>query len=298
MTSNSPHARLDTLTAINVHDFLVAWGLDRLRFGQNLWRRLAWPAAKRFARELIAYDNAVGEGGLPHGGLLLLKRYVAGFQVAGTENIPPAGGALILSNHPGLSDTVALFAAIARADLRVITLDRPFLCALPNTAQRLFMLPDEAAGRMVRMRAIAHYLRQGGAVLTFPAGQIEPDPLVLPGAVESLQTWSESIGLFARLAPQTHIVAAIVSGVLTPAAQRNPIIQVQRDRQKREFLGATLQILWQGYRNNIVKVAFAPPLLAADLLAANPDPASVTAAVVEAARQLILHPPARWETIF
>ena len=290
--------QLNTLVDLNTQDFLIAWGLDQLRFGQNILRRLARPSASAFARELIVYDNAVGEGGLPRGGLVLLKRYTAGLRVAGREHIPEHGPVLILSNHPGLADTVALFAASARADLRVLGLDRPFLRALPNTARRMFLMPEDPAGRIAFIRAAANTLRKGGAILTFPAGQIEPDPLVLPGAVESLSNWSESTGVFARLAPETRIVTAIVSGVLSPKAQRNPLTKFGRDQKKREFLGATLQILWKGYRTNIVQVAFAPPLLAADLVAQNPDPAYVTAVVVQAARRLITDPPTRWETIF
>lgn len=291
-------SQLDTLVEINTHDFLDAWGLGRIHFGRDVLKALARPAARDFAREVIAFDESVGNGGLPRGGLMLTKRYTSGLRVAGRDNVPSGGPTLILSNHPGLSDTVALFAAIARTDLHVLALDRPFLCALPNTACHLFMLPDDIGSRPAVIRAAANYLRKGGALLTFPAGQIEPDPLVLPGAVESLKNWSESVGLFARLAPQTRIVAAIVSGVLSPEAQRNPIIRLRRDRTKREFLGATFQILWPPYRRNVVRVAFAPPLLAADLIAANPGPAHVTAAVVEAARQLITNPPSQWETIF
>lgn len=290
--------QLNTLTDLNTQDFLGAWGLDRLRFGQSLLRALSRPSAAAFARELIAYDDAVGEGGLPRGGLYLLRRYTAGLRVAGREHLPSSGAALILSNHPGLSDTVALFAAIARTDLRVLGLDRAFLRALPNTARQMFLMPDGAHGRIATIRAAANFLRKGGALLTFPAGQIEPDPLALPGAVESLSHWAESIGVFARLAPQTQIIAAIVSGVLSPEAQRNPIIHIQRDQKKREFLGATLQILWKGYRRNRVNVAFAKPLLASDLIAQNPDPAYVTASVVDLARQLITNPPSRWEIIF
>jgi hypothetical protein len=288
---------LDTLIAINTQDFVNAWGGDRLRIGQSLLRRLSRPAAEGFARQLLLYDDQVGLGGLPLGGLHLSKQYAAGLRVAGRQHIPAGGPLLVLSNHPGLADTVALFATIARPDLRVLALERAFLRALPNTAQRLFMLPDNVLHRRAMLREVGRYMEEGGAVLTFPAGQIEPDPLVLPGALESLDTWARSVGLFAKLAPQLRIVTAIVSGVLAPQAQRNPLIQFQRDRKKREFLGATLQILWKGYRTNIVHVAFSPPILAADFAAQNYDAGLVTAAVVSAARQLITHPPTEWETL-
>lgn len=289
---------LDDLIAINTQDFLDAWGLNQLPIGKRLLRWLARPSATTFARQLLAYDQAVGEGALQKGGLFLTRQYAGGLQVAGREHIPATGPILILSNHPGLTDTVALFTAIARPDLRVIALDRPFLRSLPNTASHLYLLPDDAPGRMSITRSVSNYLRKGGAVLTFPGGEIEPDPLVLPGAVESLATWSESVGLFARLVPQTKIIPAIISGVLSPAAQRHPLVQLRRDRKKREFLGATFQILWKPYRTNIVKVAFAPPLLASDLIAADPSPAYVTAQVTASARKLIEQPSTRWETVF
>ncbi len=291
-------SQLDTLSEINIQDFIAAAGLEGIRAGRGLLRRLLRPAAARFARDLIDYDREVAEGGLERGGLTLIHRYTTGLRVAGGEWVPRSGPALILANHPGLSDAVSLFVAIARPDLRLLALDRPFLRALPNTAARLFMLPDDPPGRLAMVRAAASYLRKGGALLTFPAGQIEPDPLALPGAAESLAHWSESVGVFARFAPQTQIVTAVVSGVLNPAAQRNPLIRMRKERKQREFLGATLQILWPPYRRNVVQVAFAPPLLASDLLAVDPDPAHVTWAVVEAARKLIEQPPGEWKTVF
>ena len=70
-----------------------------------------------------------------------------------------------------------------------------------------------------------------------PQGEIEPDPSVLPGAVESLHQWSESIGLFVRLAPEARIVPAIVSGVLSASAQCHLITRLRRRPEGRKRLG-------------------------------------------------------------
>jgi hypothetical protein len=288
---------LDALIDINTQDFVNAWGGHRLGPAQGLLRRISRPAAEAFAKQLLTYDAEVGKGGLPLGGVYLVKEYAAGLRVAGRQHIPPEGPLLVLSNHPGLADTVSLFTAINRTDLNVLALERAFLRALPNTAERLFMLPDDVLRRRTMLREVGKFMENGGAILTFPAGEIEPDPLVLPGAVESLETWARSVGLFAKMAPQLRIVTAIVSGVLNPDAQRSPLIQIQRNRKKREFLGATLQILWKRYRTNIVHVAFSPPMLAADFANVNYDAGAVTAAVVEAARALIDRPPGEWETV-
>jgi hypothetical protein len=286
---------LDALIEINTQDFVNAWGGQRLGPAQGLVRRISRPAAEAFAKQLMKYDAEVGKGGLPLGGVYLVREYAAGLRVAGRQHIPSEGPLLVLSNHPGLADTVALFTAINRTDLNVLALERAFLRALPNTAERLFMLPDDVLRRRTMLREVGKFMENGGAILTFPGGQIEPDPLVLPGAVESLETWARSVGLFAKMAPNLRIVTAIVSGVLNPDAQRNPLIQIQRDRKKREFLGATLQILWKRYRTNVVHVAFSPPLMAADFADVNYDAGAVTAAVVQAARALIVNPPTEWE---
>ena len=83
------------------------------------------------------------------------------------------------------------------------------------------------------------------------------------------------------------IVVAIVGAVLLAEAQRNPLTKLRRSKKHQELLGAALQIIWRPYQRNIVRVAFAPPLLAADLLKANPDPVEVTKVVTDEAKRLI-----------
>jgi 1-acyl-sn-glycerol-3-phosphate acyltransferase len=273
------------------------WGLNQARLGRRLLRALARPPSAEFARQMCAFDEAVAVGGLRAGGAMLCRRYAGGVRAAGLEHVPTEGPALILSNHPGLCDTVALFAAIPRRDLRVIALDRPFLRALPNTARHLDLLPDDANARAGVTRAVARYLRDGGAALTFPAGHIEPDPLTLPGAEASLDAWSESIGLFTRLVPQMTIVVAMVGGVYTPAALRNPLTGLRRRRADRELLAAALQLAWRPYQRNVIDVAFAAPLRAAGLLARDSDPVRITRAITDRARQVLVNWPAEWSTV-
>ena len=105
--------------------------------------------------------------------------------VEGVDRVPREGPVLVVSNHPGLADAVALFATMPRDDLRVIAAERPFLSALPNTSRALIPVPDTPTGRPGAVRVAARHLRRGGAVITFPGGKIEPDPAVLPGASEA-----------------------------------------------------------------------------------------------------------------
>jgi len=291
-------SQLDTLTEINIDDLLDSVGLtDKLR-GNRLLRGLCWPPARSFARLVAAFDRVVGERGLSVGSEWVLKQVTRKLEAAGRENVPASGPTLILSNHPGMADTISLFASVPRPDLRVIASDRPFLQALPGVSrQMIYVSTAENADKMSVIRAAVTHLRQGGAVLTFPAGAIEPDPAVAPGAIASLQKWSESIALFARLAPRTQIVPAIVSGVLSAAAQHHWLTHLRRTSRGREHMAAMLQIMFPAYQNVTVRVAFGPPLLAADLVAADPDPEAVTRAVTARARQLIESPSTSWETL-
>jgi hypothetical protein len=178
-----------------------------------------------------------------------------------------------------------------------VALERPFLKALPHTSRQLIFVPEAEAARMPVVRQVAAALRAGQAVLTFPAGEIEPDPAVLPGAVLSLEGWSESFAVFARLAPESQVLPAVVSGVLSPAAQRNPLTRLRRTRQDRERLAAMLQVMLPIYQGVEVRIAFGVPQPARALLAAHPDPADLRQVIVAQARRLMERPPAEWETV-
>lgn len=293
----STAAEFDTLVRLNTADIFDALGLGPQPRGRRLWAALVAPAARRFAREVVTFDALVAQHGLPAGAEWILRHFLRELQVAGRERLPAAGPLLILSNHPGMADTVALFVGLGRPDLRIVALERPFLKALPNVSRQLIFVPEDERARLPVVRAVAGALRAGQPVLTFPAGVIEPDPAVLPGASAALNRWSESVEVFARLAPQTLVVTAMVSGVLSPAAQRHPLVRVRRTAKDRERLAAMLQIMWPAYQGVRVRIAFGAPRRAADLLAAYPQPAALQAAIAAQARALIEQPPTEWQTV-
>jgi hypothetical protein len=236
-------SQLEALTQINVQDFLVSLGLENMRQGRRLVEALCWYPSLRFARQMIAYDQDVAENGLSAASRRALNNYVGGLEIVGAENLPAEGPLLVLSNHPGMTDTLALFASLPRPDLQIIAAVRPFLQNLYNVNPYLIYVPDDPAQRMGVVRSAVAHLRRAGAVLTFPAGKIEPDPASMPGAEESLAAWSESVAIFTRMVPETTIVVAIVSGVIWKAALEHPITRLRKDKEAQERLGATLQVL-------------------------------------------------------
>lgn len=262
----TPHARgrrVETLTRVCTDDLLAAFGLGGLRGPPRTILEAAFrPPARWLAGQVATYDEIVGRSGLAAGGAWALQRMARRVVVEGIENIPREGPLLVVSNHPGLADAVALFTVLTRPELRVVAAGRNFLSELPNTARALIPVSDGPNERVAAVRIAARHLKRGGVVLTFPAGRIEPDPAVLPGAAQALEAWSESVDLFARLVPGLTIVPAVVSGVLSRAALRNPLVYVRRSQRDREWLAATLQMLVPVLRNVTTRVQFGEPIRA------------------------------------
>lgn len=259
----SDHA-LEALTQINLDDLVSSFGVQNIAPLAWLIRRLFTGAARKFAHQILEFDALVGQSNLAQASRTIMqKRYVRDVRVHGSEHIPTTGAALFLSNHPGMADTISLFAAINRPDLKVIALHRPFLEALTNTTRQLFFIDSDPLRRMNAVRQAASHLRNGGSALTFPAGEIEPDPLVYSGALESLSKWTDSAGVFLRFAPQTRIIPVLVSGVIWEKTAHHWLTRLKRTRFEREKLAAALQLLaiiTRDARPTTVHVRFARPL--------------------------------------
>lgn len=271
-------AVLADLIWLNTADIFTAFGVARSAPLRGPLELLCRPPARRFARQLARLDALVGAEGLGTGGAWMAGQLRARLELRGPP--PPASGPLlILANHPGLLDAASIFAAIPRRDLRVLAADRPFLRALPNISAHLIAVGLGPAERTAAVREAARHLRGGGALLSFPAGQIEPDPCALPGAADSLATWSSSIDLFARIAKDAAIVPVIVGGVLAPSALSHPLTRLRRAPRDRQWLAAIIQLIWPRHFPTHVRVQIGRPIVAGR------DP--VSASVAAEARRLI-----------
>lgn len=274
--------QLDLLTRVNVDDLLLGLGLANLQRGRRLVTRLLWRRARHFAHRIVRYDDLVGSHDLATGGAWAVDQFVDQMEVVGRENLPRSGPVLIVANHPGLCDTTALFAAIDRSDLRIVAARRPFLEAIPHTERHLLYVDEAKENHTGLIRSVARHLRGGGALLTFPAGQIEPDPAVLSGAVASLERWSSSAAVFARFARGAVIVPAIVSGVLSPRAIHHPLTRIRRRTRDRQWLAGLLQIQFRLLQHATVRVAFGRPIQADRI-----DQITINAAVKNETRRLL-----------
>jgi hypothetical protein len=255
---------IEVLTQINLDDLVSSFGWENAPLPAAILRRFFFRPAHKFARQMVEYDEQIREGGLHKASCeTLQKHYIRDLCLHGQENIPARGPVLFLSNHPGLADTISLFAAIPRADLRIIALDRPFLTSLPNISRHLIYISDDAGKRMQAVRHVASHIRMGGAALTFPAGRIEPDPDVHPGAPEALNDWNASAGIFMRFAPDLQIVPVLVSGVIWEKTAHHWLTRLKQTREEQEKLAASLQLLAMvagDARPTTVNIRFAKPI--------------------------------------
>ncbi len=281
---------LEMLTEINLDDLVLSFGWEDKPLLARALRRIFTGPARKFAQVMLEFDDGVGVLGLVEAARLMLRKYVRDVRIFSAPL--PAGPFLALSNHPGMADTLALFSSLNRPDLKVIAVDRPFLKSLNNTSQRLFYVTDDPGARMTLVRQVSGHLRSGGAALTFPAGDIEPDPNVYPGAVNALREWTDSVGIFVRMAPETAILPVLVRGVIWEKTARHSIVRLKKTREEREELAAAFQLLFHIILNAKpidITVQVGKPITVAEL--GSKDKVVIHQAVLTEMKRLIENPP-------
>jgi hypothetical protein len=260
-------------------------------FLARLMRRTFVYPPLAFARQIAEFDSNIATYGLVEAARLALRHYANDLQIFGRDRIPTSGF-LALSNHPGMTDTLSLFVALNRNDLKVIALNRPFLNAMPNMSKQLAYVTDDAGERFRLIRQISAHLRAGGATLTFPAAHIEPDPDVQRGSVDSLRSWIDSASLFIRMAPETAVLPVIVRGVVRKNIAFHPLTYLKRAREEREKFAAALQLLAHvlfRMRDVHVRVQIGNPIYAKNL--GTTEAKVIHQAVLAEMKQLIENPP-------
>jgi len=289
--SQVPPATLAALTQITLDDLVSSFGWQNRPLLASLSRRLFSRAAQTFAHHMTEFDTAVGRHGLAQASRLALHNYVSNVRVFHRERLP-AHAFLALSNHPGMTDTLLLFSALNRPDLRIIAAPRPFLAALPYTSEQLHYLTDDASSQAALIRKLSTHLRAGGAALSFPAGKIEPDPDVRDGAAESLKSWASSASLFIRLAPEAAIVPVLVRGVVWSKAAHGLMTGLNDTKRDEERVAAALQLLAHTMlkvRAVSARVQFGRPIYAKALGTTNAQ--AIHEAVLTEMAHLIRNPP-------
>lgn len=256
---------------------------------RHLLDPLVWAPTRRFAHVAASFDRTVAESGFLQAIRGVVPRFLNRVEVYGEAQLPQTGPLLVAANHPGGADALAVAAHLPREDLKIVVSALPFVRELPNSARHFIYTTLDPHQRMEVVRSAIRHLREGGALLIFPRGVLEPDPELQSGASDSLADWSPSLGIIARAVPQLEIVTAIVSGVLTRASLRNPLTRLRKEPRERQKLAEIVQVIQQLLfpRRTVVnaRLSFGTPLAASEL--GPSDARSITQHVVERARQLL-----------
>ena len=228
----------DEIARISGEELVAAFGLGRApiwvqRLAQVGIEGTARPLARVFAR----FDRRIGEVGID---VAAREALVAlGVRWTADAAAPPEGPLLVVSNHPGACDAFTLLAALGRRDLAVFAAERSFLRTLPTVARHhLVLVPTVAEGRaaphgaIAPLRHAARHLARGGALLHFPAGGIEPDPVFLGPGDAPLKPWQAGTGAFVRAVASAggRVVVAAVGGVHSRRIKRSVVVRAAERR--------------------------------------------------------------------
>lgn len=214
--------------------------------GNVVGRMVSWLCRKQLARmsELATdFERSLDVRGLVGASEDLFASLGARIEVEGRDSVPQKGPLLIVSNHPGLLDTLALAVALQRDDLKVVARRHPLWDAAPNLRERLVLLPESSHAPASAIRCMIERLKDGGALLIFPSGKIDPDPAVFSVEASDSASWSHLPWVLARRAEGTPIVPVVVYDVFSKQAYRHPLVWLHRNAERRRWLAATLQFL-------------------------------------------------------
>lgn len=186
-------------------------------------RGLALPffvASRRLGETLASFASDADTLSLPTAAGQALSRFGVALRTAGAS--APEGPCLVLANHPGAYDALALMVAIGRSDLAIVAADREFLRALSGFSKHLLFVSESAGERAGALKRALAWLKQGSALLHFPAGKIEPDADYEGDRARLLEPWQPGASALVKACRRVNgrVLVAGVRGVHSPRAKR------------------------------------------------------------------------------
>lgn len=257
--------RVQELTCQILDELFLLLGLSRPALGRKLLQPFVYQPAWRFSSLAVQFDQMIARVGFRAALRWLLPIFTEAVDIQGVDRVATDGPLLVVSNHPGIFDSVAIAAALPREDLKIVATGVDFLRNLPQAARHLIYTPRQnLAARGLVIRNSIRHLQQGGAVLIFPGGGIDPDPAIQPGAADELDKWSGSLDVMLKHVPAAQVQPTIASGVLAPEVARSFWLRVFKGtRQRRamtEFIQVMRQMLGKGNFNLRTHISFGEPI--------------------------------------
>lgn len=261
------------LAALSVAEMVDAAGARGAPWiAQRFVSTLARLPSARLGRSLARFDADLATVGVADAATALLRRFGAAVEVEG--DVPPSGAVLVVTNHPGAYDSIAMLAAVRRDDVALVAAERTFLAAMPRFCEHLVFVADSRAkdsvmGRTAGLRRALSWLQAGRVLVQYGAGAIEPDArFARPGAAV-LGEWSNGTGMLAAYAAKHGfaLVPALVSGVHSRRAMALPGVR-WAERRGVTTIAPLIQATVPGFRDVRVRVRFGAPIERGVLLSA------------------------------
>ncbi len=268
-------------------------GFRKDGFLQRILKPMVWKPMVRFSELATHFDYRIVQEGFQKASAWFISHFVDRVTDLGVENLPTEGPLLVAANHPGAYDSMVITSRLPRDDVKIISSDIPFVKKLPDTSKHMIFSGPDPHTRMGVARKALRHLKNGGALLVFARGTIDPDPAFMPGSEEELDRWTSSLGLFLRNVPQTKMAIALVSGILSPKYINHPSTVFRKRRVDKQRLSEFFQIMDQIMDPG--KLMFSPnlsfaPTLTLDELGGGRDINKITKKIIEKAQeQFVLH---------
>lgn len=287
-------ASVSTIQSAITDEIFFALGLKH----RGVMRRaLGWVFAlptRHFAQHMAAVDVAMAEGGAPAGCRVMMERMDVDIRATGVAHIPTSGPVMLLATHPGAYDSMAIGSLVPRPDLKVIATGTRLYSVMPNLRPNVFFVKKgDARENMMTLRNAIEHLRQGGTLLQFGSGRVEPDPATDPVGDAVFARWSPSLEIILRKAPETIVVPTVISGVLLKRFRDSPLTRLRKENVDRRRLGEFIQILQQLVFPKSVKgkanISFGETFRLADLEAVSAGRRVMAAAIARVKETLAEH---------
>ncbi len=269
---NPNHQLVDRLQGDILEEIYKALRVPRSRIIRDVVRSTLSRPTHNFCMFIAAIDALVKQYGFRKAAQIALEKLSEGACSIGEESIPEKGPLLVASNHPGTYDGFAIVSRLPRNDTKIIVSGIPFFRNLPNAGYHLIFTSRDTHDRMNVIRKAIRHLQEGGSLLIFPSGRIDPDPSVFPNAENDLTRWSRSVEVFLKKVPHTKLILAMTSGVLSKDFIHHPLgMFFKKDSHERRRVMEFMQVIKQMVKDQPVnlrpKVSFAEPILARELIA-------------------------------
>jgi len=260
---------MNTLANDLVDELIKSLGFRQNGLMRPFIKMLVWKPMIRFSELATKFDYMIVNEGFQKASDWFISHFVDRVKTFGMENVPSTGPLVIASNHPGAYDSLVIAANILRDDLKIISSNIPFVKKLPITSEHMIFSSQDTHVRMGVVRQAIRHLKDGGALLVFARGTMDPDPAYMPGSEEELTKWSSSLGLFLRKVPQAKLVISLVSGVLAEEYINHPATLFRNGRVNKqrlsEFFQVMNQLLFPGKLMVSPSLSFAPSLTLEEL---------------------------------